>query len=237
MFDKVFEEIGRRAGSAFKKGKWFYSSLLGSEEEAIEAEFSIGLEMARAFAKEQNVIKNQTIKDIGLKIKEQIDSNHKFNFYVIRGEQINAFALPGGFIFVTEPLLELCNYNHDEIAFVLGHEMAHVIKGHAMERILAEYSISTLANLISTKGIILGAAKKLSTKYLMSTYSKENEFEADLLGAKIMIKSGFKYSGSIQLLTHLKVDQNEEYSYFGSHPLLNERIEKIEEFISSCKRK
>ena len=85
--------------------------------------------------------------------KRVVNKQRKFSFEIIEGTELNAFALPGGFIFVTEPILKLCEYNADEIAFILSHEMAHVIRGHAMERIIS----STLTNVISRTSIARGA--------------------------------------------------------------------------------
>ena len=60
--------------------------------------------------------------------------------------------------------------------------MAHVIKGHAMERVLAQYSVNAIASLVKTAGVLQNAAKQLATKYLLTSYSREHELEADLLG-------------------------------------------------------
>jgi predicted Zn-dependent protease len=52
-----------------------------------------------------------------------------------QADEPGAFALPGGFLYVTRPLLEICGFDEDEVACVVGHEMGHVVRGHAMERI------------------------------------------------------------------------------------------------------
>jgi predicted Zn-dependent protease len=230
--DKIFEYIGRKAGKAYKKGKWFYNSLLGDEEDAIKAEFSIGYEMARDIASQNDLVRDQLVKNIGAKIRGSISTKHRFNFYTIKSKEVNAFALPGGFVFLTDAILSSCNRDEDEIAFIVCHEMAHVIRGHAMERILAEYSINTIAGLVKTTGMLQNAARRLVTKYLVSSYSRDNEFEADLLGTKLMIKSGYNSNGAVKLLQKLKTSDTESLPYFSSHPEAEVRINNVKKYIT-----
>lgn len=230
--EKLFEYFGRKAGKAYKKGRWFYDSLLGDEEEAIKAEFAFGYEMAKDIASTSEFDKDQLVKSIGSTIKNNVSSKHKFNFYTIKSDEVNAFALPGGFIFLTDSILKLCNRNEDEIAFIVCHEMAHVIKGHAMDRILAQYSINTLAGLIRTTGMLQNAAKQLATKYLTSSYSRDNEFEADVLGTKLMLKCGYKSEGAFNLLERLRQNEVSTIPYFSSHPDIDERKNEVKNFLN-----
>lgn len=232
MLDKIFMQIGKSAGGAFKKGKWVYKSLLGDEKEAIKAEFEIGYELAKSFAKSSTIIKNELVTAIGQNFKSNIVTGHKFNFYVITNNEPNAFAFPGGFIFITDSLLKLINSDKEQIAFVLAHEMGHVISGHSFNRLLTEYSITTLSSLIKTKGIIFSTAKKFSTKYIISAYSRENEYEADILGVKIMKNCGFDASKSVTLLNNLRqVSKENNFNYFSSHPTAEERIENVSKLL------
>lgn len=230
--DRLFEYFGRKAGKAYKKGRWFYDSLLGDEEEAIKAEFAFGYEMAKDIASSSEFEKDQLVKSIGATVKNKISTRHRFNFYTIKSEEVNAFALPGGFIFLTDSILKLCNRDEDEIAFIVCHEMAHVIKGHAMERILAQYSINTLAGLVRTTGMMQNAAKQLATKYLTSSYSRDNEFEADLLGTKLMLKCGYKREGAVKLLERLRQNDVSSISYFSSHPEIDRRKLEVQKFFN-----
>ncbi len=229
--DKLFEYLGRKAGRAYKKGRWFYDSLLGDEDDVIKAEFSLGYEMAKEIASENNLCNDILVKNIGSKIKSTLSTKHKFNFYTIKSAEVNAFALPGGFIFLTDSILKLCGRDEDEIAFIMCHEMSHVIKGHAMQRILAEYSINTIASLVRTSGMLQKSVKQLAAKYLTTSFSRENEYEADLLGTKLLVKCGFKGEGAINLLSRL--DRNESISipYFSSHPDKSDRVQKVRIFL------
>lgn len=229
--EKLFEYFGRKAGKAYKKGRWFYDSLLGDEDDAIKAEFAFGYEMAKDIASKSEFDKDRLVKSIGGNIKDHIFTKHKFNFYTIKSNDVNAFALPGGFVFLTDSILRLCNRNEDEIAFIVCHEMAHVIKGHAMERILAQYSINTLAGLVRATGMLQNAAKQFATKYLTTSYSRDNEFEADLLGTKLMLKCGYKREGAIKLLERLRQNEVSSIPYFSSHPDINKRINEVQKYL------
>ncbi len=233
--DKLFQYLGKRAGVSFKKGKWFYKSILGNEEEAIKAQFSFGYEMAKEIVNEYKLVEDPIIKKLGTELKTRLSTKHRFNFYIIESAEINAFALPGGFIFVTNSLLEFCEFDEDTIVFVLSHEMGHVIKGHTLNSLLTQYSLDALSTMLRTTGLIQKAAKQLFTKFLISNYSRENEFEADMTALKIMKLLGFNSYAAKTFFEKLQAKNSDSSllpSYFSTHPPLKERIKYVEEFIN-----
>ena len=236
--DKLFQYLGKRAGTSVKKGKWFYNSILGSEEETIKAQYSFGYEMAKEIANQYKLLDDPIIAKLGTELKTRLSTKHRFNFYTIESTEINAFALPGGFIFISNSLLEFCEYDEDTIVFVLSHEMGHVIKGHALNSLLAQYSVNALSTMLRTAGLIQNAAKKLFTKFLISNYSRENEFEADLTALKIMKILGFNAYAAKTFFVKLQEKDSESSvlpSYFSTHPPLKERIKNVEETIKKYK--
>ena len=233
--DKLFQYLGKRAGVSVKKGKWFYKSILGNEEETIKAQFSFGYEMAKEIANKYELVEEPIVKKLGTELKTRLSTKHRFNFYTIKSTEINAFALPGGFIFVTNSLLEFADYDEDIIAFVLSHEMGHVIKGHTLNSLLAQYSVNTLSSMLRTTGLIQNAAKQLFTKFLISNYSRENEFEADATALKIMKILGFNSHAAKTFFVKLQEKDSDSSflpSYFSTHPPLKERITNVEKTIS-----
>ena len=233
--DKLFQYLGKRAGKAVKKGKWFYNSVLGSEEDTIKAEFSFGYEMAKEISNKYKLVKEPITAKIGTQLKTRLSTKHRFNFYTIKSDEVNAFALPGGFIFVTNSLLEFCEFDEDAIAFVLAHEMGHVIKGHTLNSLLAQYSVNALSTILRTTGLVQNAAKQLFAKYLITNYSRENEFEADMTALKIMKLLGFNSDAAKTFFVKLQAKEYDSSflpSYFSTHPPLKERIKKVEETIN-----
>ncbi len=233
--DKLFQYLGKRAGVSVKKGKWFYKSILGNEEETIKAQFSFGYEMAKEIANQYELVEEPIVKKLGAELKTRLSTKHRFNFQTIKSSEINAFALPGGFIFVTNSLLEFCDFDEDTITFVLSHEMGHVIKGHTLNSLLAQYSVNALSTMLRTTGLIQNAAKQLFTKFLISNYSRENEFEADTTAIKIMKILGFNsYAAKTFFVKLQEKDSDSSFlpSYFSTHPPLKERIKNVEKTIN-----
>ena len=232
--DKIFQYLGKRAGKAVKKGRWFYNSVLGSEEDTIKAEFSFGYEMAKEISNKYKLVKEPITVKIGTLLKTKLSTKHRFNFYTIKSDEVNAFALPGGFIFITSSLLEFCNFDEDAVAFVLAHEMGHVIKGHTLNSLLAQYSVNALSTILRTTGLVQNAAKQLFAKYLITNYSRENEFEADRAALKIMKLLGYNTNAAKTFFTKLQAKDSDSTflpSYFATHPPLKDRIKKVEEII------
>ena len=230
-----FYNLGRKVGPKVRKGKWIWHSLTGTEAESVQAEYEVGLDLANEIRLQFGGAKsrNATLDKIGAKLTSRVvNKDRKFCFEVIEGKEPNAFALPGGFVFVTESILELCEGDEDEIAFILAHEMGHIIRGHAMERIIS----STLTNVVSRTSIARGAVsawiKNVGLRFFESAYSQSREFDADGLGGRLIRAAGYDPDGATRLLKRLwKLSSDDDplgmSVYFSTHPPFNERIGNI----------
>jgi predicted Zn-dependent protease len=137
---------------------------------------------------------------------------------------INAFALPGGFVFVTEPLLDMCGADRDEIAFFLGHEIGHILRGHAKDQLTAGTFLCAVCARLPGAGPML-------RQMLNKGYSRELELEADREGLRLARAAGFDPSGATRALGRLaqvSAHRPEVMEYFSSHPLVSERVAEIE---------
>ena len=137
----LFYDLGKAIGSTLRRGKWVFDSVTGSEADAIRAEGPVGRDLAQALLQQMPPDPDPEVghylEQMGACLASRVRvPQRRFHFRAVDVAERNAFALPGGYIFVTRPLLELCRWNTDEIAFILGHEMGHVLRGHAMERIV-----------------------------------------------------------------------------------------------------
>ena len=230
-----FYNLGRKVGPKVRKGKWIWHSLTGTEAESVQAEYEVGLDLANEIRLQFGGTKsrNATLDKIGAKLTARVvNKDRKFCFEVIEGKEPNAFALPGGFVFVTESILQLCDGDEDEIAFILAHEMGHIIRGHAMERIIS----STLTNVVSrtsiARGVVSAWIKNVGLKFFESAYSQSREFDADGLGGRLMRAAGYDPDGATRLLKRLwKLSSDNDplgmSVYFSTHPPFNERIGNI----------
>jgi predicted Zn-dependent protease len=144
----------------------------------------------------------------------------QFHVEVVQTEGPGAMALPGGFIFVGASLLDLCERQPEELAFVIGHEMAHVIQGHAFQRIVRSMGMEVISFLLS-RGTLTPWLRQSGLKLLQSAHSHDAELEADALGVRLAKAAGYDPRGSLRLLQRLEtLRQTSEGigDYFAAHP-------------------
>jgi len=233
----LFYNLGRKVGPKVRKVRWMWESFTGSEADAIKVEYEVGLDLAREIRQQlehsRETQTDQLLSEVGSRLATCVANKfRRFNFETINSPEPNAFALPGGFIFVTKSLVELCQHDKNEIACILGHEMAHIIKGHAMNRIVSNSAIAAASRAAPIRGVLSGWLRKVGVQFLESAYSKDLESEADLLGVRLVAAAGYEPDACIRLFTRLarlKEPPNEFDlgSYFSSHPPFKVRIENI----------
>lgn len=235
-----FYNLGKLAGPRVRKGKWLLKSLTGTEEEALDAERDAGRDMAREIRRQMGLDDDpeaaRLIEEIGGRLARCVGNKGRtFRFEVTRGEAPNAFALPGGFVFVTRPLLDLCERQRDEVAFVLGHEMAHVIRGHALDRLLSNSATVLAARAMPAAGAASAWLRQAGVRYLEGAYSRDRELDADTLGVRLADAAGYDRAGAVRLLARLATRRERAGEgplglgrYFASHPPADQRIRQVE---------
>jgi predicted Zn-dependent protease len=169
--------------------------------------------------------------------------DYKFH-YVPEEYLVNAFALPGGHVFIGKGLIQMME-SEDELASVLGHEVEHIDNYHCVER----YQFKA-----RTENLPLAGLLTLPVELFQAGYSKEQELEADRDGTWLAVKAGYSPQGAIHMFETfgrlrreyvLKAESpDQELSrvaiaglegYFRSHPLPDERIHQIEQIIARNK--
>jgi predicted Zn-dependent protease len=127
-----------------------------------------------------------------------------FTFTILNNDRINAFALPGGFVYITRGLLALAD-NEAELASVLGHEIGHVTSRHTAERVTAAQTVGILGVIAGIAGAAIGgqAAGELASSAVgaagqvgIASYSRDQELEADQLGLRYMARAGYDVEAS-----------------------------------------
>jgi predicted Zn-dependent protease len=156
---------------------------------------------------------------------------------VLNSPSINAFSLPGGYLYVTRGLLALAN-DSSEVAAVLAHEMAHITARHAIQREEQAASSTMLSQVMSdvANGPDSDAAALALTRGRLAQFSRQQELEADMIGIRTAARAGYDPNGAISFLRGLE-RQNEvrsramhqEYEpgrvdLFASHPTTPQRI-------------
>ncbi len=241
-----FYKLGRFVGPAARKGQWFWQTLVGSEGDEIRAEHAVGRDLAAAMEREAGVDDdpdaNARVTDVGTKLARCLaNQKRSFRFTITPAPEPNAFALPGGFVFVTRGLLDAIGDDDDELAFVLGHEIAHVVRKHAIERVIQSSALSILAKAApGGSGALATWIRRSGSKLLDGAYSQDNEFDADELGARLVITAGFSHDGPERLLRRLeRLAQREGRSdarddaasawlrYAATHPPFASRVRRV----------
>lgn len=220
-----------------------------SAEFTFEDEMKLGRELYDKLDKGNQLSKDPRIvsyiNELGQKILRQSNKPvpFDFRFSVVKSGAINAFATPGGFVYVNEGTIILAA-DECELAGVIAHEIAHVNCRHIAQMVekSKKLNIATLAAVLA--GAILGGGGTgteaaigltLATSAAMSLqYSRENEEEADRIGMQYLVSAGYDPKG---MLDFMKIMKNYEYyssnvpSYFLSHPGTEDRIRYLDGLI------
>ncbi|MEM8833725.1 MAG: M48 family metalloprotease [Pseudomonadota bacterium] len=175
------------------------------------------------------------VSNIGQKLAVNTERKEvKYQFFVIDTPMVNAFALPGGYIYVTRGLLTLAN-SEAEMAAVVAHEIAHVTGRHSAERM----SQGTLIGLgaaavgIATGSSAAGQAANLGSNLYLSSYSRKQENEADNLGIRYLARAGYDPKAMTRFLNNLdkqskfeakQTGKKIQHSFFSTHPMTSDRV-------------
>lgn len=208
-------------------------------------EIAIGIQSAPQMAQQHGGLHPDTklqelIDDIGEKLVNNSmarETPYKYDFHLLADDKtINAFALPGGQIFITYALLSKLK-NKDQVAGVLGHEIGHVLGRHSAERIAESEFWKTIS-----AGASVGAdAGSIVNQYGNNTLLKngrEDELESDELGVLFMINAGYNPNEMIGVMKILKqaAGPNRVPEFQSSHPDPENRIQHIQEAINKYRK-
>ena len=234
----LFEAIGYRVGKTAAKARSLFDLVGGDEEESRRAEIRLGRDLEAAMLmRVQLARENSTTafaKDIGLWLADNVaEKKIPFTFRITAERELNACALPGGPVFVSLPLLEACQGNRDEIAFILAHEMAHIILRHAVDRIVRDSLFSLLLQQSAGRSAAGAWLGKVGQQALSRAYSRENELEADSFAVSLLRTCGGDESAAGHLLEKLACGWSGPSvspmgDYFATHPPLAERIARLQ---------
>jgi predicted Zn-dependent protease len=230
-----FYKLGRLLGPKVREANWVVASLTGTEAEIVRAEERVGHDLAQAFLAQMEVDDDPAVQGLLTEVAGRLvpcvkDKERSFRFAAGRSRELNAYALPGGYIFVMRPLLEFCRFDQDEIAFVLGHEMGHVIKRHAIHRLMASSIIRTGVSRLPVGGVLAAPIRNMAATLLNQGYSQDSELEADALGARLAKAAGYDVGGARRLLERMQTMPTEAWmltSYFSSHPPVDLRLRNL----------
>jgi len=152
---------------------------------------------------------------------------------------INAYLHPDGYIAVTTPMLRFLE-NDDELAYLLGHEIAHAVKGHLEENMGGRYLGVLVGNMAASffEKSVAGTGQSagiVSAAAVSAPFSRAIEEEADEIGFQIMRDAGYKPEGALTLMKRMAMESPEgsEASFFKTHPVSADRISHLEQILQT----
>ncbi len=199
-----------------------------------KTEVAWGRSMADGFKNKLKISNNKALmnrlESIGKKVSGFSDRKElEYHFYVVEDKEINAFALPGGFIFVNSGLIE--SATDDELACVVAHELGHIAAKHSVKRLQLSIPISIIMAIASNKidNAYLVKAMDITETTISLGFSRGDERLADKLAVKYAYNSGYNPDGMISFFKKLdneskKQGKSSPFVYFSSHPPIEERI-------------
>ncbi|MBD2004014.1 MULTISPECIES: M48 family metalloprotease [Cyanophyceae] len=166
------------------------------------------------------------VRDIGNKLATVAGrSDFEYEFYVVLDDKLNAFALPGGKVFVNAGAITRTN-SEAELAGLLAHELSHAVLSHG-------FQLVTQGNLTSSVTGFIPYAGGTVTNLIVSDYSRDMERQADILGTRLIAATGYAADGLRNLTVTLKEEDSDRpiFTWLSTHPVTDERIRYLESLI------
>ena len=205
----------------------------------IEVDKKLGDFSSQTISKEGPVLSKdeltKPIQQIVSQLTASIDTDWDFNVHVIDADIQNAYALPGGYIFVYTGLIKDTT-RPEQIAGVLAHEIAHVTKRHGLQRIVDTASLGLLVDVLfgNMEGIVV-VGLELVKSSAINAYSREDEAEADSEGLKLLVAANLDPNGMVELFQIMMEEDSEVEEmiplWMRSHPKHEERIQTLQQQI------
>lgn len=205
------------------------SNVSGKQEIQIGKQIDRQMQRQMQFYRDSNI--NDYVKRVGQRLaagKKRTDIPYKFQ--VVRSSSVNAFATTGGYVYVTTGLLEAAD-NEAQLASVIGHEMGHIESRHLIEQ-MRQTAITR--GLASAAGIDQNVAANIGLELALNRpRSRQDEFEADQVGLRLMRAAGYAESASPEFMKKLLRRGSSVPTFLSTHPAVPDRIEALEKLVQS----
>jgi beta-barrel assembly-enhancing protease len=228
------DAIGNRKVGGRGMGDWY----------SLETEIKMGkqysMQVEQSVKLVQDPVVNEYVNRIGQNLVRNSDAQVPFTIKVVDSDEVNAFALPGGFFYVNSGLI-LAADEESELAGVMAHEIAHVAARHGMRQMTR----GNIANIATIPLIFIGGgigygiyeAAGLGLPLTFMKFQRNFEAEADYLGLQYMYKTGYDPQSFISFFEKIQAKEKKKpgtlAKAFASHPQTPDRIEKSQEEIAT----
>ncbi|MBN1881121.1 MAG: M48 family metalloprotease [Deltaproteobacteria bacterium] len=215
---------------------------------SVEEEIEIGKELSREIEKEYQLYPDSEVqryaRELGARIAPHAPNtdNIPLSVKVIKDDEVNAFTIPGGYIYVNSGLIRRVD-TEAELAGVIAHEMGHAVKRHGTEQ------LTTIMGINLVMGLLLGSdapdwqylVGDLFSSVGLLAYGRDNELQADRLAVRISHAAGYDAAQYLTFMYKLQEMEDSEPSalteLFSTHPSTSERISTVKAEISQLDSK
>lgn len=181
------------------------------------------------------------LTELGRKLVAKLPTNgvnYPFEFHCVNDKAINAFALPGGYVFVNRGAIEVAD-NEAQLAGVMAHELAHVVMRHgtaeATKAQAAQLGVGILGTLLggNAGGALLTELGRFSAGSVLLRYSRSAETQADVIGTQVLYDAGYDPRALAQFFEKLQAESKGQNppEFFSDHPNPEHRVERVQEEI------
>ena len=202
---------------------------------SIEEEWQLGAQLSQDVARQVRLSNDSTlnsyVSNMGQRLVAQTPAPFNqlpWHFHVVEDPAINAFAIPGGHVYVHTGLIANAD-NAAELAGVMAHEISHITARHSTEQITRQYGLSVLAGLVlgQDPNALAQLAAQIVAGGALARFSREAEEEADARGIQAMAQAGYNPIGMAtmfeELLEHRQGQPGRVEQFFSTHPLTEDR--------------
>ena len=211
-----------------------------------DEEVAIGRQNAESINAKLPIIRDpavaEYVQQLGMSIAQTTErANLDWRFFVVDSREVNAFALPGGFIYVNRGLIERAQHL-DELAGAIGHEIGHVVRRHSVQQMEKGTKANVAVGLTCTltrlcESDVARTAIQVGGTALFARYSRQDEAEADSEAVVNVMKVGIDPQGIPALFERLLEERRTAplriQAFFASHPLEEDRIRATQRAIES----
>jgi predicted Zn-dependent protease len=204
---------------------------------SIEQEWQLGEQLAAQVAQQVRVDTDPRatayIRAIGARLhRASSQANLPYNFHIVDDDDVNAFAIPGGHVYVTRGLIRQAD-RVNMLAAVMAHEISHITQRHSIQQMQQAETINVIGTILlgQNPGALAQIAAQIAAGGAMARFSREDEREADRVGLQLMAAAGYNPQGALDMFQKLaSLEQSSPgrvASFFSSHPGTQDRINDI----------
>lgn len=205
---------------------------------SLDREWAMGEQLAAEIVRQVELVEDPAaqayIQRLGAQIVAETEfADRSWQFHLVEDPSVNAFAIPGGHVFVHTGLVAAAKDVH-ELAGVVGHEIAHGVARHGTERMTKLYGLERILSLVlgESPGLLEQIAVQVLGSGAVAKFSRDDEAEADALGLRFIAEAGYDPDGMAAMFTTMLALRERRPNllerFFASHPLTEDRIAAVE---------